>query len=79
MNNIENYNEKIFENIKYIDDEGNEYWLGRELMAALEYKRWDKFSNVINSAKIACTKSNNIVENHFSQVGKMVERLKELE
>ena len=76
MKITETYNEKIFEDIKHIDDEGNEYWLGRELIAALEYKRWDKFSNVINSVKIACTKINNIVENHFSQVGKMVEALK---
>ena len=73
MSNIENYNEKIFEDIKHIDEEGNVYWYARELMVVLEYKRWDKFSNVINSAKIACTKSNNDVENHFSQVGKMVE------
>ncbi len=73
MNNIENYNEKIFEDIKHIDEDGNEYWYARELMLVLEYKRWDKFNNVINSAKIACTKSNNNVENHFSQVGKMVE------
>ena len=38
MNNIENYNEKIFENIKHIDEEGNEYWYARELMVILEYK-----------------------------------------
>ena len=73
MNNIENYNEKIFENIKHIDEKGNEYWYARELMVILEYKRWDKFNNVINSAMVACAKSNNIIDDHFSQVGKMVE------
>ena len=41
-------------------------------MIALDYKRWDKFNNVINNAKIACENSNNIVDDHFPQVGKMV-------
>ena len=69
---MEKYNEKTFENIKHIDENGNEYWSARELMIALEYKRWDKFNNVIDSAKVACEKSNNMVDDHFSQVGKMV-------
>ena len=42
-------------------------------MIALEYKRCDKFNNVINNAKIACEKSNNIISDYFSQVGRMVE------
>ena len=41
-------------------------------MIVLEYKRWDKFSNVINSSILACEKSNNNKFEHFSQVGKMV-------
>ncbi len=72
MNNIENYNEKIFEDIKHIDEEGNEYWYARELMVILEYKRWDKFRNVVNDAMVACANSNNIIDDHFSQVGKMI-------
>lgn len=28
---IKLYNEKTFEEIKYIDENGNEYWLAREL------------------------------------------------
>ena len=69
---LEKYEEMTFEEIKHIDDNGNEYWYARELMNALEYKRWDKFCNVIESAKIACEKSSCIVTDHFSQVGKMV-------
>lgn len=42
-------------------------------MTVLEYKRWDKFYNVIENAKRACENSNNLIEDHFSQVGKMVE------
>ena len=73
MNELKTYKKKIFENIKHIDEDGNEFWYARELMIALEYKRWDKFNNVIDSAKVACEKSNNFIEDHFSQVGKMVE------
>ena len=63
MNELEiNYN--VFESIKHIDEYGNEYWYARELEAVLEYKRWDKFNNVINNAKLACKKSKNIIENH---------------
>ncbi len=73
MNQIKKYNETIFESIKHINEYGNEYWYARELMVVLEYKRWDKFINVIDNAKVACERSNNIIDDHFSQVGKMVE------
>lgn len=71
MNELEKTT-SIFENIKHIDEYGNEYWEARQLMRGLEYKRWDKFLNVINDAMTSCKASNNAVENHFSQVGKMV-------
>lgn len=74
MNNLEiNNNNTTFEGIKHTDEYGNEYWSARELQSALEYKRWDKFCKVIENAKITCEKSNYIISDHFSQVGKMVE------
>ena len=72
MNELENINETIFESIKHVDEDGNEYWYARELQKVLEYKRWDKFYNVIESAQVACSISNNNVLDHFSQVGKMI-------
>ena len=72
MNELEKINETIFESIKHVDDDGNEYWYARELQKVLEYKRWDKFYNVIESAQVACSISNNNVLDHFSQVGKMI-------
>lgn len=30
----------IFDSIKHIDENGEEYWLARELMTALNYKKW---------------------------------------
>ena len=43
-----------------------------EVKNVLEYKKWQKFINVIENAKIACEKSNYNVLDHFTQVGKMV-------
>ena len=74
MKEIENkYNNNIFENIKHIDEYDNEYWLARELQIALDYKKWQKFINVIENAKIACEQSKFIIDDHFTQVGKMVD------
>ena len=73
MNELE-INKSAFEDIKHIDENGKEYWEARELMIALEYKKWDKFKNVISNAMMACINSNNKVDNHFSQLGKMVEK-----
>ena len=57
MNEIKKYTEKVFEDIKHIDENGNEYWLARELMPLLEYSKWERFSNTIENAKIACKKN----------------------
>ena len=51
MNEIKEYTEKIFEDIKHIDKEGNVYWYARELQVVLEYTQWRRFENVINKAK----------------------------
>ena len=58
MNEIKEYTEKLFEDIKHIDDEGNEYWHARELMPLLEYSKWENFNNVIKKALIAYRNSN---------------------
>ena len=56
---IEEYTEKIFEEIKHIDEEGNEYWEARELMPILEYSKWENFNNVIKKALVSYKNSNN--------------------
>ncbi len=63
---------EIFESIKHIDSEGNEYWYARELQKVLEYKQWRRFEETINRAKIACEKSGYDSNDHFANVGKMV-------
>ena len=72
MNEIKEYTEKLFEDIKHIDENGNEYWLARELQQVLEYKEWRKFNNVVNKAIITCNNSKVRIEEHFVQVDKMI-------
>lgn len=72
MSNIEEYTEKNFEDIKHIDDSGNEYWEGRELQQVLGYKEWRYFSSVIEKAQIACSQSNNNINSHFGVNTKIV-------
>ena len=69
---IEQYTEKVFEDIKHIDEEGNEYWEARELQKVLGYKEWRYFDGVIKKAKTSCIISNNIIEDHFGGRTKMV-------
>ena len=59
MNEIKEYTEKLFEDIKHIDEDGNEYWQARELMPLLEYSKWENFNNVIQKAVIAYKNSDN--------------------
>lgn len=72
MNNIEEYTEKNFEDIKHIDDKGNEYWEARELQVMLGYKEWRYFQTVIEKAQIACSGSNNPINHHFGVYTKIV-------
>ena len=71
MNKIEEYTEKFFEDIKHIDEEGNEYWLARELQIALEYKEWRKFEGIIKKAQTSCKISNIEVADHFVGADKL--------
>ncbi len=66
------YNEPLFENIKHIDDNGNEYWYASELQYSLDYNNWKKFEKVVNKAKKICKISNFIVDEHFIEIAKMV-------
>lgn len=72
-NEVEIYKEKTFEDIKHIDEAGNEYWEARELQVILGYKEWRYFSAVIEKAQVACLQSNNQINSHFGVNTKIVE------
>lgn len=73
MPDIEKYSEATFENIKHINEYGQEFWYARELQQALEYTEWRNFSAVVEKAKAACSASGNEVDDHFVDVNKMVD------
>lgn len=72
-NEIIKITEKTFEEIKHIDENGNEYWYARELMTTLGYKDWRYFDSVIEKAKLACENSNITILDHFVVDNKIVE------
>ena len=76
MTDIIKYNEQVFENIKHVNEYGQEFWLARELMTVLEYKQWRRFEAIIEKAKVSCLSSTNTVSEHFANVGKMIKLAK---
>lgn len=72
MTDLIQYNEQIFENIKHINEYGEEFWYARELQSVLEYKQWRRFADTIERAKLACLNSGIDVDEHFAGVGKTI-------
>ena len=58
-------NNKSFENIKHIDENGVEFWYARELMPILQYSNWQNFEKIIDKAKISCENSGISVFEHL--------------
>ena len=73
MNELKEYTEKMFEDIKHIDEEGKEYWLARELQIAFKYKEWRKFDGIINKSITSCNNSNINANDQFVQVDKLIQ------
>ena len=65
--------DKNFEEIKRHDENGAEFWHARELQGVLDYKKWENFAKVIDTAKIACKISQQEVSDHFLEIRKTVE------
>ena len=66
-------NNKSFEEIKHVDENGVEFWYARELMPILQYSNWQNFEKIINKAKLSCKNSNINVLDHFTDINKMVQ------
>ena len=69
-------NDSIFESIKRVDEDGNEYWSARELQKVLKYTQWRRFNDAIIKAKESCTNSNYDIQDHFADAGKMIKLAK---
>ena len=65
-------NNKTFEDIKHIDENGVEYWYAREIMKVLQYSKWQNFEKIIDKAKTSCKNSDISVFEHFTDVSKTI-------
>ena len=72
MNELENINEILFESIRHVDDEGNEYWYARELQKLLQYNKWENFKKVILKAKLSCNASSYEISEQFLDIRKPI-------
>ena len=73
MSNLKAKEYQGFEQIKHVEESGNEYWFARELASALEYAEWRNFSKVIDRAMLACQNSGFSVADQFVEVNKLIE------
>lgn len=64
--------ENIFDKIRHTDEDGNEYWLARELATAVGYKDYRNFKGLIEKAQNLCIENNAKTEDHFVEVTEMV-------
>lgn len=63
----------LFEQIKQIDENGNEFWYARQLAKALDYADFSRnFVGVINKAKEACANSGQVVADHLVETNEVV-------
>jgi len=63
---------KNFELYAHQTSDGVEFWMARDLQHLLAYTKWDNFQGVISKAKTACELSEQQIDDHFANVGKMV-------
>ncbi len=67
---VQNTSISVFEAIKHVDENGEDYWLARELAKILGYQRWENFAEVIEEAKEVCRLNGGIVEAVFRAITK---------
>lgn len=71
-NEITNQGLNLFEQIKQIDENGDEFWMARQLAKVLDYTDFRNFAGVINKAVEACNKSGQRVEDHLVEANEVV-------
>lgn len=71
-NELSKNTSSIFDQIKQIDANGNEYWTARTLAKILDYTDFRNFLSVIEKAKEACLNSKQQIEDHFVEFNEMV-------
>ncbi|ALU26593.1 DNA damage-inducible protein D [Myroides odoratimimus] len=69
---LSNDTQTVFEQLKKVDEYGNEYWSARDLSKVLEYSEYRHFLPVIARAKEACVNSGQNTMDHFEDILEMI-------
>ncbi len=62
----------VFEQIRQVDENGNEFWSGRDIAKVLEYSEYRHFMPVIERSREACKNSGQQVTDHFEDILEMI-------
>ncbi len=62
----------VFESIKRINDDNNEFWTTRDMARELGYSEYRHFLPVVEKAKLSCKNSGQSVKNHFEDFLDMI-------
>jgi DNA-damage-inducible protein D len=62
----------LFEQIRHTDENGNEYWMARQLSKVLDYSDFRNFSGVIEKAWNACENSGNDPKEHIVEANEVL-------
>lgn len=65
-------NQSVFEQIRQTDENGNEFWMARQLSKVLDYTDFRNFSSVIGKAIEACRNSGYNPLEHIVEANEMV-------
>ena len=65
--------QSVFEKLKHIDENGNEYWTARDLSKILDYTDYRNFKGVIEKAREACRNSGYKTPDHIVEFNDMIE------
>jgi hypothetical protein len=57
-----------FESIRQLDEQGNEFWLARQLANVLEYSQFRHFLPVVEKARQACNNSGQSIADHMEDI-----------
>jgi DNA-damage-inducible protein D len=63
----------LFEGIRRVNLQGQEYWSARELLPVLGYSGWQRATAVLDRAMGACQETGNPVADHFNASVKLIE------
>lgn len=63
---------KSFDDYAQKTEDGLEFWFARDLQVLLGYDEWRNFLKVVEKAKIACRNSQQVIEDQFVNVNKLI-------